>query len=192
VWQAPNSGLHSRQLRRIDISLLPVIVSFLTCGENCKLFYFRNAEEKNLDQFSKNYRTFTLKIVTQKMGLRSGRQDPRSGKNLFRIPDPGVKKAPDPGSATLCKGNARSCLSKSLRLALLRLSRGSTFTNSSNLERRHSITVPTRRKPGRKSEPSDAVAFICGEGDPGLHIGKKTRKPVTADQIPRVWSSALG
>ena len=32
VWQAPNSGLHSRQLRRIDISLLPVIVSFLTCG----------------------------------------------------------------------------------------------------------------------------------------------------------------
>ncbi len=33
VWQAPNSGLHSRMLRRIDISLLPVIVSFLTCGE---------------------------------------------------------------------------------------------------------------------------------------------------------------
>jgi hypothetical protein len=27
--------------------------------------------------------------------------DPGSGKNLFRIPDPGVKKAPDPGSATL-------------------------------------------------------------------------------------------
>ena len=23
--------------------------------------------------------------------------DPGSGKNLFRIPDPGVKKAPDPG-----------------------------------------------------------------------------------------------
>ncbi len=34
------------------------------------------------------------------MGLGSG-----SGKNLFRIPDPGVKKAPDPGSgsATLVK-----------------------------------------------------------------------------------------
>jgi hypothetical protein len=31
--------------------------------------------------------------------------DPGSGKNLFRIPDPGVKKAPDPGSgsATLVK-----------------------------------------------------------------------------------------
>jgi hypothetical protein len=28
------------------------------------------------------------------MGLRSGIRDPGSGKNLFRIPDPGVKKAP--------------------------------------------------------------------------------------------------
>jgi hypothetical protein len=27
--------------------------------------------------------------------------DPGSGKHLFRIPDPGVQKAPDPGSATL-------------------------------------------------------------------------------------------
>jgi hypothetical protein len=30
--------------------------------------------------------------------LGSGIRDPESGKNLFRIPDPGVKKAPDPGS----------------------------------------------------------------------------------------------
>ncbi len=39
------------------------------------------------------------------MGLGSGTRDPRSGKNPFRIPDPGVKKAPDPGSgsATLKK-----------------------------------------------------------------------------------------
>jgi hypothetical protein len=35
------------------------------------------------------------------MGLGTGIQDLGSGKNLFRIPDPGVKKAPDPGSATL-------------------------------------------------------------------------------------------
>jgi len=32
------------------------------------------------------------------MGLGSGIRDPGSGKNLFRIPDPGVKKAPDPGA----------------------------------------------------------------------------------------------
>jgi hypothetical protein len=35
------------------------------------------------------------------MGLGSGIRDPGSGKILFRIPDPGVKNAPDPGSATL-------------------------------------------------------------------------------------------
>jgi hypothetical protein len=29
------------------------------------------------------------------VGLESGIQEPESGKNLFRIPDPGVKKAPD-------------------------------------------------------------------------------------------------
>jgi hypothetical protein len=37
------------------------------------------------------------------MGLRSWIRDPE--KNLFRIPDPGVKKAPDHGSTTL--GNAQ-------------------------------------------------------------------------------------
>jgi hypothetical protein len=34
------------------------------------------------------------------MGLGSGIRDPGSGKNLSRIPDPGVKKAPDPGSGS--------------------------------------------------------------------------------------------
>jgi len=53
-----------------------------------------------------NYRTFYPKNVTKlsKFWVRdpvSGIKDPGSGKNLFRIPDPGVKKAPDPGSATL-------------------------------------------------------------------------------------------
>jgi hypothetical protein len=30
----------------------------------------------------------------------TGIRDPRSGKNLFRIQDPGVKKTPDPGSGS--------------------------------------------------------------------------------------------
>jgi hypothetical protein len=34
------------------------------------------------------------------MGLGSWIRDPGSGKNLFRIPDPGVKKATDPGSGS--------------------------------------------------------------------------------------------
>jgi hypothetical protein len=34
------------------------------------------------------------------MGLGSGIRDLGSGKNLFRIPDPGIKKAPDTGSGS--------------------------------------------------------------------------------------------
>ncbi len=37
------------------------------------------------------------------MALGSGIRDPRSGKNLFRIPDPGVKKAPDPDPQHCCQ-----------------------------------------------------------------------------------------
>jgi hypothetical protein len=57
--------------------------------------------------FQRIIQHFTQKIVisSKNMGLRSGIRDQGSGKNLFRIPDPGVKKAPDPGSrsATLAK-----------------------------------------------------------------------------------------
>jgi hypothetical protein len=65
--------------------------------QNWKLFYFLNAKENNFCQFSKNYRTSYPKNCQQalkNMGLGSGiRKQP--------FPDPGVKKAPDPGSATL-------------------------------------------------------------------------------------------
>jgi hypothetical protein len=44
---------------------------------------------------------FTKKIVTKLSKIWVW--DSGSGKNLFQIPDPGVKKAPDPGSATLAK-----------------------------------------------------------------------------------------
>jgi hypothetical protein len=55
--------------------------------------------------FSKIYRIFYPKIVTKLSKIwvwdpRSRIRDPGSGKNLFRIPDPGVKKAPDPGSGS--------------------------------------------------------------------------------------------
>jgi hypothetical protein len=50
-----------------------------------------------LGQFSKNYRK---KIVKKLLKIWSW--DPGSGKNLSRIPDPGVKKhpIPDPGSGS--------------------------------------------------------------------------------------------
>jgi hypothetical protein len=63
-----------------------------------KLILFLNwREEKNLGQFTKNYRT-----LPKKLSLSS--RDPRSGIRKKPIPDPGVKKAPDPGSATLTVG----------------------------------------------------------------------------------------
>jgi hypothetical protein len=48
--------------------------------------------------FQRIIELFTQKIVPKlsKVGV----WDPGSGKNLFRIPDPGVKKAPDPGSGS--------------------------------------------------------------------------------------------
>jgi hypothetical protein len=56
-----------------------------------------------LAKFSKNYRTVNQIDVTKL--LKKWVWDPGSGKNQFRITDPGVKKLPDPvsGSATLEK-----------------------------------------------------------------------------------------
>ncbi len=62
-------------------------------------FNFEVPKKKNLGQFSKNYRTLYPKIVSKFSKIWVW--DLGSGKNLFRILDPGVKKAPDPGSATL-------------------------------------------------------------------------------------------
>jgi hypothetical protein len=55
-------------------------------------------KKKMWANFQRIIELFIQKIVT---GIR----DPEYGKNLFRIPDSGVKKAPDPesGSATLLR-----------------------------------------------------------------------------------------
>jgi hypothetical protein len=58
----------------------------------------------HFSNFKKIIELFTPKIVTKLSKIwvwdpGSEIRDPE--KNLFRIPDPGVKKAPDPGSATL-------------------------------------------------------------------------------------------
>ncbi len=65
---------------------------------------FRKIENYfSFEVIKKNFWANFQKIIdlfTQKMGSGSGIRDPGSGKNLFRIPDPGVKKAPDPGSGS--------------------------------------------------------------------------------------------
>ena len=48
--------------------------------------------------FQRIIELFTQKIVTKLSKISVW--DPGSGINLFRIPDPGVKKAPDPGSGS--------------------------------------------------------------------------------------------
>jgi hypothetical protein len=47
----------------------------------------------------KNFLPKNLSPSVQKYGV--GIMDPGSGKNLFRIPGPGVKKAADPGSGSV-------------------------------------------------------------------------------------------
>jgi hypothetical protein len=63
-----------------------------------------------LANFKKIIEFFTQKIVTKLS--RIWVRDPGSEirKNLFRIPDPGVKKAPDPGSGstTLTKSKEKT------------------------------------------------------------------------------------
>jgi len=49
-------------------------------------------------QFSKNYRTFYPNNCQSSSKYGLGIRDPGDGTNPFRIPDPGVKKAPDPGA----------------------------------------------------------------------------------------------
>jgi hypothetical protein len=60
-------------------------------------------KKKIWPNFPRIIKVFTQKIVTKPSIIWLW--DPGSGKNLFRIPDPGVKKAPIPdhrsGSATL-------------------------------------------------------------------------------------------
>ena len=72
-----------------------------------------------LGQFSKNCWNLypkNFQYALKYMGLGSGIRDPGSGKNPFRIPDPEVKKAPDPGSWIRIRNtaiNSQSCINQS-------------------------------------------------------------------------------
>jgi hypothetical protein len=78
------------------------LLSYLLCSHKFheieNYFSFEVVKKKNLGQFSKNYITFYPKIVTKLS--KTWVRDPGSGKTPFRIPDPGIKKAPDPGSGS--------------------------------------------------------------------------------------------
>jgi len=72
-------------------------------------------KKKIWPNFPRIIEVFTQKIVTKPSKIwvwdpGSGIRDPGSGKNLFRIPDPGVKKAPDPGSRIPDPGSGSATL----------------------------------------------------------------------------------
>ncbi len=103
----PDPGSKNRNKRegwkKIDV------IPFYVATNFTKLFIILvwSAKEKNLGQFSKNY---TIELFTQKIVTILSKVwvwDPGSGKNLFRIPDLGVKKAPDPGSGSATLVNCK-------------------------------------------------------------------------------------
>ncbi len=86
-------------------NLLPYLFSQPQMSQNWKLIFFWTGEEKHMVQFIKNYRTFyKLPLSSQKyrFGIWGSRKKP--------IPDPRsrVKKAPDPGTATVIVADENS------------------------------------------------------------------------------------
>jgi hypothetical protein len=77
-----------------------VVIPFFGAINFTKLnyFIFEMLKKKNWANFQRIIELFTQKIVTKLSKIWGW--DPGSGKNLFRIPDPDVKKAPDPGSGS--------------------------------------------------------------------------------------------
>ncbi len=79
------------------------LLSYLFCShkywyhKNSKLFYFWIDEDKFglIYKELKNFLPEKFSLSSQNIGLGSG-----IGKNLIRIPDPGSKMAPDPGSGS--------------------------------------------------------------------------------------------
>ncbi len=75
--------------------------NFLFCHKFHKIadyFSFEVLKKKIWANFQRNIELLTQKIVTKLSKIWIW--DPGSGKNLFWILDPGVKKAPDPGSGS--------------------------------------------------------------------------------------------
>jgi hypothetical protein len=98
---------------------------------NLNYFIVEMLKKKILANFQRIVEIFTQKLSLSSQKYGFGIQDPGSGKNLFRIPDPGVKKAPDPGSgsATLFRSSRNSCSLEMFRSSI-DMGRRDTFRSS--------------------------------------------------------------
>ncbi len=104
IFTHPGSRIH-KQLptkERGEKKFLVINFYLVTNFTKCKIVIFLNCCRKNFGP--RIIELFTQKVVTKLSKIWVW--DPGSGINLFRIPDPGVKKAQDPGSATLGKRTA--------------------------------------------------------------------------------------
>jgi hypothetical protein len=103
----PKTATKERGEKKLDVKPFNVATKF---NNIVNYFSFEVLNKKVWANFQRIIELFTKKIVKKLFKIwswdpGSGIRDPGSGKNPFRIPDPGVKKAPIPdpgyGSATL-------------------------------------------------------------------------------------------
>jgi hypothetical protein len=86
--------------KKLDVKPFYVATKF---NKIVNYFSFEVLKKKIWANFQRIIEIFTKKISKSSSKYGLGFRDPRSGKNPFRIA--GVKKAPDPGSATLGEGS---------------------------------------------------------------------------------------
>ncbi len=106
-------------------------------------FIFEMLKKKIWANFQRIIELFTQKIVTKLSKIWVW--DPGSGKNLFRIPDPVVKKAPDPGSgsATLQKTQSNQGAQQKKHTTGDITARGGTAAESTTAIRKRATTEST-------------------------------------------------
>jgi hypothetical protein len=95
----PGSRIQKQQQRR---RVKKICCPTFFCSHNITklkiILFFEQVKKKLWANLQRIIEIFTQKVVIKISKIWVW--DPRSGKNLFRILDPGVKKAQDPGSGT--------------------------------------------------------------------------------------------
>jgi hypothetical protein len=101
IFTHPGSRIQEQEQKRGVEKICCHTVPFFVAKNFTKLQIILFLKCRGKKSFTKNYRTFypkKLSLSSQKYGF--GIRDPGSGIRNKPIPDPGVKKAPDPGSGS--------------------------------------------------------------------------------------------
>jgi hypothetical protein len=98
IFTHPGSKNSNKREGWKKIDVIPFYIA-TNCTKLYIILVLQVLKKKIWANFQRIIELFAQKIVTKLSKVWGW--DPGSGKNLFRILDPGVKKAPDPGSVTL-------------------------------------------------------------------------------------------